>query len=87
MFKDDDIFIMTEKEVRKNVAPHNLLRWLWIGAGKTYKEINQIGSVYRTHGIVRQNYDPVNGSIYQDLKYDIKNGWIKWYRKGSHLYL
>jgi len=81
MFEDNDLFIFNDIEFPGNVAPHNILRCLWIGSGKTFQEINKIGSLYREKGIVANHFHPESSPIQTHLNYDIKKGWITCYRK------
>ena len=73
------IFLRTSKEISPRCARHNIKRWQWIAkagkTGKTFDQINRRNSVYR-HCIKRKSYNGNSSSINQDLKYDIKNGWI-----------
>lgn len=81
MFEDDDLFIFNNIEFSGNTASHNILRCLWIGSGKTFREIDQIGSLYREKGIVAKYFDPELTPIQTHLNYDIQKGWITCYRK------
>ena len=63
-------------EFPSNVAPHNRERVEWIGSGKTFNELNQRDSIYRNN-IKRLSYSGNTSSIEQDIKYDLKKGWIK----------
>ena len=73
---EDSIFVQFCKKFHPNVAPHNKARVEWIGLGKTFNEINAPNSKYR-ECVVRQTYAGNSSEIIEDLKYDLKKGWIK----------
>ena len=81
MIEDTDFFIRTEKDFAANSADHNVLRCLWIGKGKAFSQINEIGSTYREFGVKRENFNSQATPIEVDLKYDIEKGLIAWYSK------
>ena len=72
----NDRFVRTDEKFHPNVAPHNRLRTDWIGTGKTFSELYEDNSFYRQN-IIRKNYGGDGSMIDQDIKYDIKHGWIK----------
>tara|TARA_B100000965_G_scaffold8827_1_gene6814 strand:+ start:70 stop:882 length:813 start_codon:yes stop_codon:yes gene_type:complete len=76
-FIENGNFIRIIEEFPPNVADHNRARTEWIGSGKTFKQINKPNSRYRNN-INRTDYQGNNSSILQDLKYDIRKGWIKY---------
>jgi hypothetical protein len=76
IFNNSDIFARTNKEIFGRVAQHNKNRWEWIGAGKTFKEINESNSTYRKH-IPRKTYKKHKSPITQDILYDLNSGYIK----------
>lgn len=79
MFKPTDLFVATSKKPR---VAHNKVRQEWIGKGKTYSEIAKPNSFYRRHGIIEEGHDPqAPGLEDKHLKYDLKYGYLKWYRQ------
>jgi hypothetical protein len=73
---EDKKFVKICEKFHPNVAPHNKARVEWIGLGKTFNEINAPNSKYR-ECVVRQTYAGNSSEIIEDLKYDLKKGWIK----------
>ena len=73
-------FIRTDKAISSRCALHNINRWQWIAdagsKGRSYSELNTKDSIYRK-SIKRDDYSGNTTSIIQDIKYDIKSGWIK----------
>lgn len=73
-------FIRTDKAISSRCALHNINRWQWIAdagsKGRSYSELNTKDSIYRK-SIKRDDYSGNITSIIQDIKYDIKSGWIK----------
>ena len=82
MFEMTDLFVKTNKIAR---AAHNIARHEWIGAGKTFQEIDNPGSFYKTDGIVEEGFDPRKSPIERHLMYDIENNFIAWYRLMTHV--
>lgn len=75
-FLPTDRFVRTDENFASNVKQHNRLRTDWIGTGKTFSELYEDNSFYRQN-IIRKNYGGDGSMIDQDIKYDIKHGWIK----------
>ena len=72
----DVVYVQTTIKFHRRVSPHNQARVEWIGSGKTFNEINASNSTYRRN-IKRLTYHGNSSSIFEDLKYDLKKGWIK----------
>ncbi len=69
-------YIRGSKILHDNIASHNWARVEWIGAGRTFNNINAPDSIYRKN-IKRISYAGNQSSITQDIKYDLAKGWIK----------
>jgi hypothetical protein len=69
-------YIRASKILPANIASHNRARVEWIGAGRTFNNINAPDSIYRKN-IKRISYAGNQSSIAQDIKYDLAKGWIK----------
>ena len=72
----NDRFIRTNEEFHPKVELHNRARTDWIGNGKTFSELYKPNSFYRQN-IKRKDYRGNGYMIDQDIKWDIKHGWIK----------
>ena len=70
-------FVYSGQLITKKCADHNVIRWLWIGQGKSYQEIDAKGSIYRERGVKKKGFNRRTSSIDPHLQYDIDNGWIK----------
>ena len=79
MFEKTDLFVKTSKIPR---AAHNIARQAWIGHGRNFAEIAALGSVYRGRGIIdsTDKLEPLESAVVEHLLYDLKMGFIKWYR-------
>ena len=75
-FSPNDRFIRTKEEFHPKVELHNRGRTDWIGNGKTFSELYKPNSFYRQN-IKRKDYRGNGYMIDQDIKWDIKHGWIK----------
>tara|TARA_B100000886_G_scaffold333011_1_gene286391 strand:- start:1010 stop:1267 length:258 start_codon:yes stop_codon:yes gene_type:complete len=75
-FSPNDRFIRTDEEFHSRVVLHNKVRTDWIGKGRTFSEIYKPNSFYRQN-IKQKNYRGNGYMIDQDIKWDIKHGWIR----------
>lgn len=71
-----DRFVRTSIEFDSRVKSHNQKRTDWVGKGKTFYELYKPNSLYRKN-IKRDSYVDNGTMIDQDIKWDLKHGWIK----------
>ena len=73
-------FIRTDKPHLPRCSSHNVRRHDWIAkagtSGRSFSEINAPDSIYRRN-IIRKKYLGNNSMIDEDLRYDIKSGYIR----------
>jgi len=75
-FSLNDNFVRTPTTFHGRVEVHNRERTTWIGKGKKFSDLYKPNSYYRRR-IVRGDYCGNGSMIDQDIKWDIKHGWIK----------